>query len=358
MKIAIIHDWYDKAGGAERVIKALLEIFPDATLFAIVDFFNQEDRDKYLYGKSVKTTFIQNLPFAKKRFRSYFPLFTYAIESIDLRGYDLVISSSHAFAKGVITHPNQKHICYCYTPMRYIWDMQNDYFRDHSIKGLKRLYLAYLFNKIRIWDRSNSISVDNFISISTFISQRVSKYYAIESNIIFPPVDIDRFTPHYEKEDYYFTASRLVPYKKIDLIAKAFAKSGKRLIIAGDGSHSQEIRKSLGKNSVMLGAVSDEEMVSLMQRAKAFIFASFEDFGIAPVEALSCGTPVIAYGAGGALDTIEDGVNGILFKEQSVESLNGAIERFESMKFDYKKVANSAKKFSENRFKEEIKKLI
>ncbi len=357
MKIAIVHDWFDKPGGAERVVKNLLDIFPDADIFAIVDFFSETDREKYLCGKRVKTTFIQHLPFAKKKFRGYFPLFPYAVESLDLRNYDIVISSSHAFAKGVITHPSQKHICYCYTPMRYIWDMQSDYFQDHSIKGLKRLYLSYLFHKMRIWDRSNSTSVDRFISISSFISKRVSKYYGRESVVIHPPVDTERFKYHIEKDDYYFTASRLVPYKKIRLIAETFAKNGKKLIIAGDGPDSDEIRKRIGGNSVMLGAVSDSEMVDLMQRAKAFIFASFEDFGIVPVESMACGTPVIAYGKGGASDTVEDGVSGILFEEQSVESLQNAIDRFESMHFDSKKVSESAKRFSEERFKEEMKKL-
>ena len=358
MKIAIIHDWFDKPGGAERVVKNLLEIYPDADIFSIVDFFSDEDRKKYLYGKRAKTTFVQHLPFAKKKFRAYFPILPFAIESIDLRGYDIIISSSHAFAKGVITHPEQKHICYCYTPMRYIWDMQKDYFNDHSIKGLKRIYLSYIFHKMRVWDRSNSSSIDRFISISSFISQRISKYYSKESTTIYPPVDIDRFKCHLEKDDYYFTASRLVPYKKIRLIAETFAKNGKKLLIAGDGPDRDEIKKRVGSNTIMLGAISDEEMVDLMQRAKAFIFASFEDFGIVPVESMACGTPVIAYGKGGALDTVKDGVNGVLFHEQSVESLQSAIDRFESMHFDSKQVSDSAKRFSEDRFKEEIKRLV
>ncbi len=358
MKIAIIHDWFDKPGGAERVVKNLLEIYPNADIFSIVDFFSDEDRQKYLYDKRAETTFIQHLPFAKKKFRAYFPILPFAIESLNLSGYDIVISSSHAFAKGVITYPGQKHICYCYTPMRYIWDMQRDYFNDHSIKGLKRVYLSYIFHKMRVWDRSNSTSVDRFISISSLISQRISKYYGRESTIIFPPVDTDRFKCHTQKDDYYFTASRLVPYKKIRLIAETFAKNGKKLLIAGDGPDRDEIKKRVGGNTVMLGAISDEEIVDLMQRAKAFIFASFEDFGIVPVESMACGTPVIAYGKGGALDTIEDGVNGVLFDEQSVESLQSAIDRFESMHFDSKKVSASAKRFSEERFKEEMKRLI
>lgn len=358
MKIAIVHDWFDKPGGAERVVKNLIEIFPNADIFSIVDFFSKEDRNKYLYGKSVKTTFIQNLPFAKNRFRGYFPLFPYAIESLNLRGYDIVISSSHAFAKGVITHPGQKHICYCYTPMRYLWDMQKDYLQDHSIRGIKKIYLSYLFHKMRIWDRSNSVSIDSFIAISKFISERISKYYGVNSKIIHPPVDTQRFQCHTEKDDYYFTASRLVPYKKIRLIAETFAKNGKKLIIAGDGPDSDEIRKRIGANTIMLGSVSDKQMVDLMQRAKAFIFASFEDFGIVPVESMACGTPVIAYGKGGALDTVEDGVSGVLFEEQSIKSLQNAIDRFESMSFDSKKVSESAKRFSEEIFKEKIKSAI
>jgi len=358
LRVAIIHDWYDKAGGAERVIEALLEIYPEAELFAIVDFFSDEDRQKYLKGKSVKTSFIQSLPFAKRHFRHYFALMAYAIESFDLRDYDLIISSSHAFAKGVITTPNQKHICYCYTPMRYIWDMQRDYFEDNSIRGFKKIYLSYLFHKVRIWDYINSQRVDRFISISSFISDRIKRYYSKDSTVIYPPVNTDRFTLVKEKEDYYFTASRLVPYKQIRLIAEAFAKNGKKLIIAGDGSDRAEIESRIGSNTVMLGSISDSKMVSLMQRAKAFIFASYEDFGIVPVEAMSCGTPVIAYGKGGAKDTVIDGKTGILFEEQSIESLQSAIDRFEEMSFDYEYISNYAKRFSKERFKREFREFV
>jgi len=358
LRVAIIHDWYDRPGGAERVVEALLEIYPEAELFAIVDFFSDEDRQKYLKGKSVKTSFIQLLPFAKRYFRHYFALMAYAIESFDLREYDLVISSSHAFAKGVITTPNQKHICYCYTPMRYIWDMQRDYFEDNSIKGFKKIYLSYLFHRVRIWDYINSQRVDRFISISNFISDRIKRYYSKDSTIIYPPVNTDRFTFVKDKEDYYFTASRLVPYKQIRLIAEVFAKNGKKLIIAGDGPDRAEIESRVGGNTVMLGSISDSKMVSLMQRAKAFIFASYEDFGIVPVEAMSCGTPVIAYGKGGAKDTVIDGKTGVLFKEQSIESLQSAIDRFEEMSFDYEYISNYAKRFSKERFKKEFREFV
>jgi glycosyltransferase involved in cell wall biosynthesis len=354
MRIAIVHDWYDRPGGAERVIKSLLEIYPQADLFALVDHFSEANREKYLLGKRVKISFVQSLPFSSTRFRDYLPLFPLAIEQLDLRGYDLVISSSHAVAKGVITHPGQLHISYCYTPMRYIWDMQESYFVDHRIGPLKRKFLRYLFFKLRQWDRLSSERVERFISISSFIQRRVRKYYGRDSVVIHPPVDTAAFGFHADKEDYYFTASRLVPYKKCAMIARTFARNGKRLIIAGDGPDYLEIKRNLTPNITLLGAVSDEKMIYLMQRAKAFVFASFEDFGIVPVEAMSCGTPVIAYGKGGSLDTVVDTKTGIFFQEQSEESLDRALSRFEKSDFDYKSISEHAQRFSDERFKREF----
>ncbi len=355
MRVAIVHDWFDKAGGAERVIKALLEIYPDASLFALVDFFSKEDRDKFLYGKSVKTTFIQNLPFASTKFRNYLPLFPIAIEQLDLSGYDIVISSSHAVAKGVKVLPNQKHLCYCYTPMRYAWDMEESYFRDHKVNIIKRIMLRYTFHKIRIWDIATSPRVDKFVAISTFIQKRIQRYYGKNSTVIFPPVEVERFKncKHIEGE-YYFTASRLVPYKKIDIIIEAFAKSGKRLIVAGDGPQMSYLKRLQKPNITLLGAVDDEYMANLMHSAKAFVFCAYEDFGIVPLEAMACGTPVIAYSEGGTQDTVIDGVTGVLFPKQTKEAVIEAVKRFESMTFDNSYIIKHAHKFSVDRFKQEI----
>jgi len=354
-KIAIIHDWFDTPGGAENVIGNLLELYPDADLFSLVDFFSDDDRKKYLRGKQVTTSFIQKLPFSRTKFRNYLPLFPLAIEQFNLDAYDLVISSSHAVAKGVLTGPDQTHICYQYSPMRYAWDMYHTYFKEHNITGLKAFILRKVLHKIRLWDVVSSNRVDAFIAISTLIQKRIQKYYRRESDIIYPPVDTRKFTLYEEKMDYYFTASRLVPYKKVKMIVEAFNENGRPLKVAGNGEQYETLKNIAKHNIEILGYCSDEEMVLHMQKAKAFIYAAYEDFGIVPVEAMSCGTPIIAYGKGGVLDTIKDGKTGILFDEQTVESLNHAVVTFENILFDAKAIRKHALLFSEKRFQNEFK---
>lgn len=355
MKIAIIHDWFDTPGGAENVIENLLELYPDADLFSLVDFFSKENREKYLKGKQVSTSFIQKLPFAKTKFRNYLPLFPLAIEQFNLDNYDLIISSSHAVAKGVLTGPHQVHICYQYSPMRYAWDMYHTYFKEHNITGIKAFILKKVLHKIRIWDVVSSNRVDHFIAISTLIQDRIRKYYRRDSNIIFPPVNTDIFTCYTQKEEFFFTASRLVPYKKVKLIVEAFNENGKPLKVAGSGEQYEEIKQMAKDNIEVLGYCSDDEMINYMQRSKAFLYAAFEDFGIVPVEAMACGTPIIAYGKGGVLDTVKEGETGILFKEQSIGSLNSAIMKFENISFDSEKISDHAKSFSSKRFHKKFK---
>lgn len=358
MKVAIVHEWFDIRGGSENVVTSLLNIYPNADLFALVDFFDDDLRTKMLKDKQVTTTFIQSLPFAKKLFRNYLPLFPIAIEQLDVSGYDLVISSSHAVAKGVITSPDQIHICYQYSPIRYAWDMYHTYFKEHEIRGLKAIILKYILYRIRIWDVISSNRVDHFIAISTLIQNRIQKYYRRESTVIFPPVDTNRFSYCDKKENYYFTASRLVPYKKIKLIVEAFNQNGKHLMVVGTGEQYKELKQMANSNVEILGYCNDSEMVHMMQQAKAFIFASYEDFGITPVEAMACGTPVIAYGKGGVLDTVIPYKTGIFFDEQTMVSLNGAIDEFEKISFDFKDISEHAKQFDievfENRFKDFI----
>lgn len=355
MKIAIIHDWFDTPGGAENVVESLLDIYPDADLFSLVDFFSNENRKKYLKGKKVRTSFIQKLPFSKTKFRNYLPLFPIAIEQFNLDGYDLVISSSHAVAKGVLTGPHQLHICYQYSPIRYAWDMYHTYFKEHHIAGIKAFILRKVLHKIRIWDVVSSNRVDKFVAISTLIQDRIQKYYRRESHIIFPPVNTDKFTLYEKKEDFYFTASRLVPYKKVKLIVEAFNENGRPLKVVGSGEQYEEIKRIAKNNVKVLGYCSDDDMVKYMQQAKAFIYAAYEDFGIVPVEAMACGTPVIAYGKGGVIDTVKDEETGILFEEQSIESLNDAIVKFENISFDPEKVSEHAAYFSKKRFQKEFK---
>ncbi len=353
-KVAIIHDWYQEKGGAENVIASLLNIYPNADFFALVDFFDDQQRKEVLKGKKVTYTFIQKLPFAKKIFRHYLLLFPLAIERLDLRKYDLVISSSHAVAKGVITGPEQLHICINYSPMRYAWDMYFDYIKEHNLRGIKEKFLSYVLHKIRIWDVSTSNRVDHFISISKLVQKRIAKYYRRESTIIYPPVNIENYTLCEKKKDYYFTMSRLVPYKRVKMIVETFVKNGKPLIVAGTGTQLKEIEQIATDNISILGYADDSKVKELMQNAKAFIFAAYEDFGIVPVEAMACGTPVIAYGKGGIKDTLVDGKTGLFFDRQEIRSLNNTIERFETMDFDYAAISKHASRFSVDRFEKEI----
>lgn len=358
MRVAIVHDWFHIEGGAESVVRSLLNIYPEADFFSIVDFYTDEQRKKILDGKSATYTFIQRLPFAKKYFQHYLFLFPLAIESLDLRKYDLIISSSHAVAKGVITSPHQLHICYMHTPMRYAWDMYFPYVEEHQMKGFKVKLFAYVLHKIRVWDVVSSNRVDHFIANSSFVQKRISKYYRRDSRVIFPPVDTSRFYLYKEKEEFYFTASRLVPYKKIKMIVKAFVKNGKQLIVAGSGADLKDIEIMATDNITVLGRISDEKMIELMKKAKAFVFAAHEDFGIIPVEAMLCGTPVIAYGEGGIKDTMIDGVTGVLYQEQTVDAINHAVDKFETMTFDFEKISYHASAFSRKRFEQEIKSFV
>lgn len=359
MKVAIIHDWLTVYAGAEKTLEQILTLYPQADIFTIVDFLPEKDRG-FLAGHTIITSFIQKLPFAKSKYRSYLPLMPLAVEQFDLSSYDLVISSSHAVSKGVITGPDQKHICICYSPIRYAWDLQHQYLRESGLdKGLKGWVSKYLLHRIRLWDLRTANGVDHFIAISDFIARRIWKVYRRESVVIYPPVNVEAFELREKKEDFYLTASRMVPYKKIDLIVEAFsAMPDKKLIVIGDGPDFKKIRAYAGANVILMGYQSFEVLRDHMQRARAFVFAAEEDFGIAPVEAQACGTPVIAFGKGGALETVENGVSGLFFDTQNIESLCKAVEKFETMEFDYPKISIHARKFSEARFLAQIKQFL
>jgi glycosyltransferase involved in cell wall biosynthesis len=336
MKIAIIHDWLITYAGSERVLEQMLICYPNADLFSLIDFLDPALKEKYFFGKKATTTFIQKLPFAKRKYRYYLPLMPLAIEQLDLSSYDLVISSSHAVAKGVITGPNQLHISYVHSPMRYAWDLQHQYLTQTGLdKGLKSWIAKYILHKMRIWDLRTANGVDKFICNSNFIAQRIKKTYRREAHIIYPPVDVENFTLREHKENFYLTAARMVPYKRIDLIVEAFsAMPDKKLIVIGDGPEMKRIREKMTSNITLLGAQSPQALSDYMQRAKAFVFAAEEDFGIVMAEAQACGTPVIAFGKGGAKEIVQDiGTSkptGVLFYEQNVSSLRSAISNFES----------------------------
>ncbi|HEY2927883.1 glycosyltransferase family 4 protein [Piscinibacter sp.] len=334
MKIAIVHEWLDTFAGSERVLEQMLEVFKQADLFAVVDFVPPQERG-FLGGRTPKTTFIQRLPWARKYFRNYLPLMPLAVEQIDLRGYDLVISSNHAVAKGVITGPHQLHVSYVHSPMRYAWDLQHQYLAESGLdRGLKSAIARTMLHYLRSWDQRSANGVDRFVANSQFIARRIRKVYRRDAHVIHPPVDIDRFALRHDKEDFYLSASRLVPYKRVPLVVEAFAgMPDKRLLVVGDGPDLARIRKSLPPNVTLLGYQPIERLVDTMQRARALVFAAEEDFGIAPVEVQACGTPVIAFGRGGSLETVvAHGPmrTGLLFMEQTAESIRDAVHRFEA----------------------------
>jgi glycosyltransferase involved in cell wall biosynthesis len=363
MRVAIIHDWLVTYAGAEKVLEQLCKIYPEADIFSVVDYLSDDQR-KFILNKRANTTFIQKLPFAKKKYRSYLPLMPLAIEQLDLSPYDLVISSSYAVAKGVITGPEQLHISYVHSPMRYAWDMQHQYLKESGLtKGLKSWIVRYLLHKIRIWDTRTANGVDYFIANSKYISKRINKVYRRKSKVIYPPVYIDEFTLNTNKKDFYVTASRMVPYKKMDLIVKAFTKmADKKLIVIGEGPDFKKIQKQCGKNVQLVGYQTNEKLKKYMREAKCFVFAAREDFGIVPVEAQACGTPVVAFGKGGALETIKDidkvpeAPTGVFFYEQTIESIIHAIEKFEKnhSKFNAEICRLNAEKFSTQIFRQEM----
>lgn len=359
MKIAIIHDWLVNYAGSERVVEQMLQVYPSADLFSLIDFLPDGERG-FILNKSVGTSFIQNMPFAKNKYRSYLPLMPLAVEQFDLSGYDVIISSCHAVSKGVLTKSDQLHICCCYTPIRYAWDLYHQYLKESGLDtGLKGLFAKLALHYIRIWDYAAAGRVNHFIAISRFTAERIRRIYGRESEVIYPPVDVQAFGLPVEKEDFYFTASRMVPYKKIDLIVEAFSgMPGKKLIVAGDGPDFKKIKSKAACNIEFIGYQSDNILKDYLQRAKAFIFAAEEDFGILPVEAQACGTPVIAYGKGGALETVAGNETGIFFEEQTVGSLTGAVSEFEKKRFDMNAIRAHAGKFGIERFRSEFRRFV
>ena len=356
MKVAIIHDWLVTNAGAEGVLKAIIDLYPKADIFSLVDFLTLQDREEILQGKFVKTSFIQKLPFAKKIFRNYLPLFPKAIEGFDLTEYDLIISSSHAVAKGVKKTKEQLHICYCHTPMRYAWDMHDEY--TNNLPYLKKILVRMSLSYIRKWDIKSLDRVDFFIANSHFIADRIKRIYNQESIVINPPVDTKSFAFSSKKEEFYLTVSRLVPYKNVKLIVQAFNQTDKKLIVIGKGEEYDEIKKIANSNIKVLGFLEKEEMISYMQRAKGFVFAALEDFGIVPIEAMSTGTPVLAYEKGGINDSVIDKKTGIFFSQQNQASIIKALDKFDNIEFNYKYISEHASLFGIERFKSEFQEYI
>lgn len=362
MKIALVHEWLVFYAGGERVFESFTNIWKDADVYALVDFLNDEQRKIILKGKHARTTFIQKLPFAERKFRSYLPLFPLAIESLNFSKYDVIISSSHAVTKGVRKKPNQLHISYCHSPMRYIWDEAETYFEAAKLNsGIKKIIATAILNYLRKWDLKTAQRPDFLIANSKYIAEKLKRIYNRESTVIYPPVDVEKFECVENKDDYYFVASRLVPYKRIDLIVEAFAQMpDKRLVIAGTGPELNKLKSNFLVNVEFIGYQDEKSLKELMQKAKAFVFTAEEDFGIVVVEAMACGTPVIALNKGGTAETVIDGKTGILFDNQIVEDIKNAVRKFESIQetFNHKEISEYTKKFSRKIFEEKIKQYV
>ncbi len=336
VKYALVHEWLTPkaTGGSELVVKAILNSF-NADLYALIDF-ESTNPQSYLFGRSIGTTFLQHFPGSRNGVQKYLPLLPLAIEQLDLRSYDVILSSAHTVAKGAIASPTQMHVCYCHTPMRFAWELTFDYLRSSKMgQGLPGILTKYLLHRLRQWDVITANRVDYFIANSHNTARRIWRCYRRPATVIYPPVDIQRFPFLEEKQDFYVTVSRLVSYKQVALIVQAFNQLQRPLVVIGGGPELDTLRKLAQPNVQILGAQSNEVVEKYLSQAKAFIYAAYEDFGIAVVEAQACGTPVIAYGAGGALETVVDvcqhpnNGTGLFFGTQTVTALVEAVEEFE-----------------------------
>jgi glycosyltransferase involved in cell wall biosynthesis len=356
MEIAVVHEWLVTYAGSERVVEQMLRLYPEADLFSLVEFL-PADLKFFIQHKPVTTSFLQRLPFANPRFRNYLPLMPLAIEQFDLSDYDLILSSNHAVAKGVTTRADQLHICYMHTPIRYAWDLQQQYLQGAKLtRGLKSGLTQLVLHYLRLWDVASANRVDHFIANSRFVAQRIRKTYRRPAHIIYPPVAVDRFFPNPKREEFYFVLSRFVPYKRVSLIVEAFNQLKLPLIVIGDGAERNYLKSIAGRNITLLGHQPEATVVDLMQRCKAFVYAAAEDFGITLVEAQAAGAPVIAYGRGGAAETVIPGKTGLLFSEQTVESLIDAVKTYETgqISVNPEELRQHAEKFAPERFRQEL----
>jgi glycosyltransferase involved in cell wall biosynthesis len=360
-RVAVVHDWLVDFAGSERVLAEILRCFPQADLFALIDRMPEAERGP-LGGRRARTTFLQRMPGIASRLSWYLPLMPIAIEQLDLTGYELVISSSHAVAKGVIVAPDALHLSYVYSPMRYAWDLQFEYLRAEGAEsGLKGILLRWLLHRLRLWDHRSAAGVDHFVADSHFVARRIAKAYRRHADVIYPPVDTEFYVPGGAREDYYIAVSRLVGYKRMDLLVQAFRQlPGRRLVVVGDGPEYARLRAQAGTNIEFVGHLPPEALRERLQRARAFLFAAVEDFGIAPVEALACGTPVIALRRGGAAETVcgldSDEPTGVFFDEQTAEAAAAAVETFERNRHRISAGAcrRRSERFSAQRFRSEF----
>lgn len=362
MRVAIVHDWLTGMRGGERVLEALCELYPEADLFSLVAF--PERLSPALSARPVRTTFVQKLPFVQSRYRYYLPLFPRAVGSLDLSGYDLVLSSSHCVAKGARVREGAIHISYVHTPMRYAWGMLDHYFVNGRYGAVTRTAAAGALWPLRIWDRRTAGRVHHFVANSHNVAERIRRCYGRDATVIYPPVETERFRPGGVREDFYLVVSALVPYKRVDIAVQAANLGGLTLVVAGEGSEMARLKRIAGPSVRFLGRVSDDDLASLYARARALLFAGEEDFGMVPVEAMSAGCPVVAFARGGARETVVDladaaggSPTGILFDAQSPEALLAAVYRFEANRaaFDPAALRAHAQRFDRRVFLREMR---
>ena len=356
MKVAIIHYWFVSQRGGEKVVEKLCELFPECDIYTHV--LDKSSLPGSLLGYKIKTSFINKLPFSKYIYKYYLPLMPLALEQFDLQQYDLVISSESGPAKGVLTSSSALHVCYCHTPMRYAWDMYHEYMQSFGL--IKRMLMVPFLHYIRLWDRASADRVDRFVANSVNVARRIAKHYRRESVVVYPPVDVDAFSICHEKDDYYLMVGQMVDYKRADLAVKAFSRMGRRLVVIGEGEQLRKLRGIAGENVEFLGRQSFDVLRSHYSRCRALVFPGEGDFGIVPVEAMTSGRPVIAYGRGGALETVVDGRTGIFFHEQTEEALMEAVERFEMVENSFRPedIRSHALQFGSERFCREMAALI
>ena len=352
MRVAVIHDWLNGMRGGERVLEGLLELCPSATIHTL--FHERGTVSPLIESHPIVTSWLDRIPGIYRYYRNLLPLFPFAVQSWDLTGFDLVISSSHAVAKGVRCG-NALHICYCHTPMRYLWDAEEDY----AFNPVRRAVMAMVRGHLRRWDLETAERVDHFVANSHFVRERIRKYYRRDADVVHPPIDTSFFKPSRGgRDNFYLAAGALVPYKRFDLAIDAFNRLGQRLVIAGTGPEINRLRKMARNNIKFLGGVTDEDLLRLYQSARGLIFPGREDFGMIPVEAQACGCPVIAYAAGGCLETVQDGLSGIFFPEQNVNDLIRAIRKFETLPWPEDHVRHQVEMFSREAFKTRIRKIL
>lgn len=351
MKVVLVHDYLNQMGGAEKVVEVLTEIFPRSPLYTSA--YVPSAVSSAFAHRDVRTTFMQHLPLMRKFFKAYLPFYAFAFESLRLPACDVVLTSSSAFAKGVRPPPGACHICYCYTPTRFLWEF-DEYVARERFGGPLKAFLRQFLRPLKAWDAAAARRIDGFIAISRNVREKIRTSYGRDSEVVYPPVDVDRFRVADRIDDYFLVVSRLNAYKRIDIVIEAFNRLGLPLKVVGTGTHERHLKASARPNVEFLGAVGDERLIDLYGRCRALIFPGREDFGLTPVEANASGRPVIAYAAGGALETIDDGVNGLFFDRQTPEAVADAVKRFEGMTFDPGKVRLSAERFRTERFVREI----